>query len=154
MSQRKGGIRPRRLELLFRIVQIHQGLAEEAVDHILPSIIITAEVLIITTLYCLIHLYAKLPLFLLCLLVCVSLVASVVLIFGVLFAVRETEYSEKYIALGRSIRLEKSEQLFLRSCRPLQWKIGSTFVLSRGSLLTIYQDIIVTCTINLLLTFK
>lgn len=139
---------------MFRILQIHQVLSEEAVAAVLPSIVITAEILIITTLYCLIHLYSKLPVFLLCLLLCVSLVASVVLTLAVWLAVRQTEYSEKYIALRRSVRLTKGEQSFLRSCRQLKWKIGNTFVLSRDSLSTIYQDIIVTGTINLLLTFN
>ena len=153
-SQRKREIQSRKLELLFRSLQVHHKFAEDAFDAILPSTVIVAEVLIVTTLYCLIRLYSSLHFFLLCLLLCISLFTTVLLTLGIWLAVQATEYSEKYIELGRSRQPTKSEDVFLRSCRKFKWKIGNTFVLSRDSLPTIYRDIIVTYTINLLLTFK
>lgn len=138
---------------MFRILQIHHQMAEDIAGPILPSIVVVAELLIVTTLYCLIRLYSSIHLFLLFALLSVSFFATVVLTLAIWLAVRTTEYSEKFIALGHSIQLTKGENLFLRSCHRLRWKIGKTFVLTRDSLPTIYQDIIGAYTINLLLTF-
>ena len=155
-SQRIPKIKSRQTELLFRILQIHHKMAEDFIAPISPSTIVVAELLIITTLYCLIHLYSSIHFFLLVALFCVSIFTMVVLTLAIWLAARATECSQKYIDLGHSVQLSisKSEHLFLRSCYSIRFKIGDTFFLSRDSLATIYQDIIVAYTINLLLTFR
>ena len=129
-------------------------MASDTARPILPAMITVGEIMIITTLYCFIRLYSSVQIFVLCTLFCVGFFATVVLTLGIWSGLRATEYSEKYIALANSVQMTKEEKIFFISCSPLRWRIGNTFLLCRDSLPTIFKDIIVGFSIQLLITFK
>jgi len=117
--------------------------------------LISAEVLIILSLFIVIRLKLKLG------------IMSVLAMFvgGVLyfcmeialnFAADLTDISKEFCqpSSGRPLSLSKEEKCRLATCRPLKIVIGNTFTVTKQTILTISQDIILMSLINLLVNYK
>ncbi len=125
------GNRKSELRLQFRMHQIHHALACDVVKYALPIVIPVAEFLIVVTFYSVIRLSSSFNAFITLTLMAVGLVAGMVLKLAIDVAVRITEKSETIRALALRKGFTKADIRFFRSCRPLKWKIGSSFTLTR-----------------------
>ncbi len=147
------GNRKSELRLQFRMHQIHHALACDVVKYALPIVIPVAEFLIVVTFYSVIRLSSSFNAFITLTLMAVGLVAGMVLKLGIDVAVRVTEKSETIRALALRKGFTKADIRFFRSCRPLKWKIGSTFTITRETFPHILNEIIIANVINLLVAF-
>lgn len=75
--------------------------------------------------------------------------------FDFTFATKITEMSIsfKQISCLEQGKLNKENQRFLKSCRPIQIKIGNAFTVTRQNFPTIFQDIILANLVNLLVVY-
>jgi hypothetical protein len=148
----------RGLWILYRALQVHHQLANIVAEPILPSMIATAEFLIIVCAYSLIKSQPTdnpiIPLTA----VSVGFIVTFNVIYGFRLNVKSTEGSEKCLAVVKEIEilelLSKDEKMVLKSMYSLKWKIGyggNGFRVTRQSILTIFQDIIITNLINLII---
>jgi hypothetical protein len=133
--------------------QIHHAVACDVVKYALPIVMPMAELLIVVALYSVIRLSSSLNALITLTLMAVGLVAGMVLKLGIDVAVRVTEKSETIRALALRKGFTKADIRFFRSCRPLKWKIGSTFTITRETFPHILNEIIIANVINLLVAF-
>ena len=139
------------------MLQIHHAMSDEILEpFLLAPQIAMSEIMIVASLYSLLRLYSSMRLFVTVGVFSIGTVCATVLTIETWLAARETESSEKYIATAATHpvnKIEIAKKLFLRSCYPLKRKVGGTFVLSKHSIPAIFQDIVISNLINLLIAY-
>jgi ABC-type bacteriocin/lantibiotic exporter with double-glycine peptidase domain len=142
----------------YRMLQIHHRVANELVGLILPPMMSCAELLIILTAYSIvIHLNPVVTWIALWVMIC----ATIILLFALRYAVISTEISQTYIEVVKHIEppkaLTKAQRKFFRSLYPLNWTVGfggNGFRITKETIPTVFQDIIIANLINLIIGTK
>jgi hypothetical protein len=157
---REVGEKGEQMCLLYRMLQINHQRANKRDGPLLPPMLCCAELFIILAAYSIIMrpdnnsftTWAS---------SCIPLVVTPVMILLLKYGKDSTDISQKYIEVVKHIRSSKVmttvEIKFFRSLYPLDWKIGyggNGFKLTKESIQTIFQDIIVGNLINLIVATK
>jgi len=125
--------------------------------YLLPGYVVTAELVIIATLFVSIKLInnSGIELILSFVGTGIAITALSCVKAAMDYAWSTTKLSQKLSRIGRIRKnLTKEDKLFLISCRPLKIKVGNTFTITNQTLPTIVQDIVMGSLINLLLAFR
>jgi len=130
-------------------------MATDLVSFVLPTILPAAEVLVIVAAYSTIRYFRQADPSLSILVGTIGLVTLLILKLGITNAVHVTEASTYFIETGLKMnkRRMKYIQLYLKSCRPLQWRIGGTFALNCETFPRIADGIIINILIHLFIVF-
>jgi hypothetical protein len=155
---REPGEKEGQLCFFYRMLQVHHRTSIEIAGPVLPPMICCAELIIIVAAYSII-MHADNKAVTIVSAMCVGLVATILLVFALMYAIESIEISQKYIEVVKHVQSTKvmtpAEVKIFRSLYPLDWKIGyggNGFKLTKESIPTIFQDIIVGNLINLIVT--
>jgi len=152
----KGRNSERKRQLIVRYYAVHilHTWAMTTFRTIVAGYLIIGEVLVILSIFIVIRLKMRLGV-----VSFIALVAGGVSYFCTKIALqfsadltdRSKEFSKPF---GRLLSLSKGDKCPEALCKPLKLVIGSTFTVTKQSILTISQDIILMNLINLLVTYK
>jgi len=146
-----------KLHVNYKIQQVMHTLAMRiAGTHILPVIIPCAESMIIIMTFITIRFYTEIPLMLLIVGLLVTIDAAISLQYAIQLAVQTTINSERYIQLqlSRMVWVTPMDKTRFRSYRPMQWRIGNMFTLTKHSSAIIMQNVVVDNVVNLLVAYN
>jgi hypothetical protein len=149
-----------KMSLLYRAMQVHHQLAYDAARPVLPSMVMIAESLIIGCAFTLIKAEPTENPVITWGALCVGVIATSVLTLALRLAVKATEVSGKYVEVKNHLELDpnkilsKYDRKLFNSYYSLKWKIGYSgigFIITRETIPTVFQDIIIANVINLIL---
>jgi hypothetical protein len=137
---------------LYRAFQVHHISANHLVYFVGPIIIPSAELLIVMSMFIVLRFHTDVG--------ALSGIMGGITLFifkiAISKAVDVTESSEKFSKNAlkfNNSRMSKAKVRYIKSCRPLEWRIGHVFTVTRDLFPRILNDIIISNVINLLLAF-
>jgi hypothetical protein len=148
----------RKMCSLYRGIQLHHQLANNFAGPLLPFIITAAELLIIVCCYSFIKAEPTDNPLLYFVALCIGFLAAAILIIGLRLSARNTKISADLVNVVKQIKIHdiisKFDRKVFKSMYSLKWNVGfggNGFTITRETIPTIFQDIILANIINLLL---
>ena len=156
LEKQKSAKRKAELRILYRAHQIFHNFNLQLIRIIAPVTVSTAEIINIIAIYTTIRLSRYLGPFLLFNFIVIDVVCLLVVQIAMDFAYRMTEYSTVF---SKSLTIDEfagyvpsaEERSFVKSCRPLHWKLGDYFTVTKNTFPTILDKIIIQTVVYLLI---
>jgi hypothetical protein len=146
----------KRVGMYYRAFQVQHTWAMDFYTFLLPAYITGSELLTVASLFFAIRLNAVLGLHFTVIMFLVGIITFIILKVALEFSAKVGELSvgfsrNPFLPEGRQFTRE--DKSFLKSCKPLKLRVGSSFSIVKDTFPTISQDIILGNLINLLITF-
>jgi len=141
------------LRLRYREIELLHSWAMDVFKTLVPVFVVGAELFILFSMFLVIRLNLALGFLLSAVGISLGINGFVFLKLALGFAAKVTSSSKAFSStsyLTRKTHFSKEDRRFLISCRPLAFRVGSTFTISRETFPKISQDIILTKLMNLL----
>ena len=146
--------RKSQLRRLYQSQQIINIFALDLFQHILPVVMPVGEFLVITSIYTVIKQFQSNHPFILFVTGCVGVVGVIFMKQALEMAGNLTRISEQYAELSsRHVNFDRHDKKFFQSCRPFKFRVANSFTLTHDSFIRIFDEVIISSVINLLVIF-